>query len=120
MPTRRLKQPKPTRIRFKKGDRVRVISGRDRGHEGEIIDVLRDQGRVVVRDVNVVTKAERPTQENPQGGFAKLEGSIHASNVQLLDPENGELSRIGAAYEQGKKVRISIKSGAKLDQQEEE
>jgi large subunit ribosomal protein L24 len=120
MPTRRLKQPERTRIRFKKGDRVRVISGRDRGQEGEIIDILRDSGRVFVRDVNVVTKAERPTQENPQGGFAKMEGSIHASNVQLLDPETGELSRIGTAYEDGKKVRISIKSGAKLDQQEEE
>jgi len=111
-------QHKQPRIRFKKGDRVRVISGRERGQEGEVIEVLRDKGRVVVRDVNIVTKAERPTQENPQGGFNNFEGSIHVSNVQILDPQSGKPSRIGYTFEDGKKVRISVKSGARLDQEE--
>jgi large subunit ribosomal protein L24 len=114
---KRYRQPAP-RTRLKKGDRVRVITGRERGKEGEVIEVLRDKGRVVVRDVNIVTKAERPTQENPQGGFNNFEGSIHVSNVQILDPQSGKPSRIGYAFEDGKKVRISVKSGARLDQEE--
>ena len=114
---KRYRQPAP-RIRLKKGDRVRVIAGRGRGQEGEIIEVLRDKGRVVVRDVNIVTKAERPTQENPQGGFNNFEGSIHVSNVQILDPQSGKPSRIGYIFADGKKVRISVKSGNRLDQEE--
>jgi large subunit ribosomal protein L24 len=114
---KRYRQPAP-RIRLKIGDRVRVISGRERGKEGEVIEVLRDKGRVVVRDANIVTKAERPTQDNPQGGFKNFEGSIHVSNVQILDPQSGEPSRIGYTFEEGKKVRISVKSGTRLDQEE--
>lgn len=114
---KRYRQPAP-RTRLKQGDRVRVITGRDRGKEGEVIEVLRDKGRVVVRDANIVTKAERPTQENPQGGFNNFEGSIHVSNVQILDPQSGEPSRIGYTFEDGKKVRVSVKSGARLDQEE--
>lgn len=114
---KRYRQPAP-RIRLKKGDRVKVTTGRERGKEGEVIEILRDKGRVVVRDVNIMTKAERPTQENPQGGFNNIEGSIHVSNVQILDPESGKPSRIGYTFEDGKKVRISVKSGSRLDQEE--
>lgn len=107
-----------SRIRLKRGDRVRVIAGKDNGVEGEVIAVLPDRQRVVVRDVNVAIKAQRPTQENQQGGFDHREMPIHVSNVQIIDPETGDPSRIAVREENGIKRRISVKSGALLDEQE--
>lgn len=104
------------RTRLKKGDRVRVIAGKHKGLEGEILAVRRESGRVLVEGVGVVKKAQRPTQENPRGGFREVEAPIHASNVQVLDPKTGEPTRIGVKVgEDGRKVRVAVKSGVTLD-----
>jgi large subunit ribosomal protein L24 len=102
--------------RLRKGDRVRVIAGKHKGLEGEILAVRRDSGRVLVEGVNVVKKAQRPTQENPRGGFREQEAPIHVSNVQVLDPQTGEPTRIRVRTgEDGRKERIAATSGVPLD-----
>ncbi len=115
----RPKRAAPTtkvKMRLKRGDVVRVMTGKHRGAQGKIVEVIADKNRVVVENANVVKKAERPTQKNPKGGFSEREASIHASNVRLLDPQSGEPTRIGyKILEDGRKVRISVKSGAQLD-----
>ena len=111
------KQQNATRIKLKRGDQVRVMAGKDKGAEGEIVAVMPEKNRVVVKDVNVATKTQRPTQENPRGGFSEREMPIHASNVRILDPETGEPTRISYKMENGEKVRVSAKSGARLDEQ---
>jgi len=106
---------KPPTMRIKRGDTVRVISGKHKGSEGEVMVVLPDTSRVVVKDVNVIRKTQRPTQDNPRGGHQEREAAIHASNVQLVDPQSGEPSRVAYKLEDGKKYRVSVKSGTRLD-----
>jgi large subunit ribosomal protein L24 len=101
-------QPK---LKIKKGDQVVVLTGRDRGAKGEVVDVMPAQNRVVVRGVNVVTKHQKPTQVSP-GGIVKKELSIHVSNVALADPKTGAATRVGyKILKDGKKVRVAKKSG---------
>lgn len=105
------------RLRLRRGDQVRVTAGKHKGLEGAILRVEHDRQRVLVENVNVVKKAQRPTQENPRGGFREQESPIHASNVQLLDPQSGEPTRIRTLVkDDGRKVRVSTKSGAELDE----
>jgi large subunit ribosomal protein L24 len=103
--------------RLRKGDQVRVASGKHRGLEGEIIRIDHAKDRVYVKNVNVIKKAQKPTQENPRGGFKEQEAPIHASNVRLLDPKTNQPTRI--RYEttpEGRKVRVAVKSGTVLDE----
>lgn len=103
--------------RIKKGDNVRVIAGKHKGSEGEVIAVFRETSRVLVKNVNIIKKSQRPTQENPRGGFVEQEATIHLSNVQLLDPKSGKPTRIGYRFEDdGTKVRYALDSGTKLDE----
>lgn len=74
----------PAKFHVKKDDLVRVIAGADRGKEGKVLQVLRKQNRVIVEGVRIVKKAQRPTQENPKGGFQEKESPIHISNVKLI------------------------------------
>lgn len=105
------------KLRLRRGDQVRVTAGKHKGLEGEILRVFHERQRVLVENVNVVKKAQRPTQENPRGGFREQEAPIHASNVQLLDPHSGEPTRIRSKMtDDGRKVRVSAKSGAELDE----
>jgi large subunit ribosomal protein L24 len=76
-------QPKLASFHVKKGDEVVVIAGTQRGQRGKILEVQRNKNRVLIEGVNLVKKAARPTQENPQGGITEREGSIHVSNVVL-------------------------------------
>lgn len=107
---------KRTRIRLRNGDQVRVVTGKNRGVEGEVIAVLPEKNRVVVKGVNLTKKTRRPTQENPRGGFDEREASIHASNVRLLDPKTGAPTRLGVAFDGDRKVRVSRKSGTRLSE----
>ncbi len=105
------------KMRIKREDRVRVISGPEKGKEGRVIRVLREENRVVVENVNVIRKAQRPTQENPRGGYREQEMPIHASNVMIIDPKTGEPTRVGMKFlDDGRKVRVARKSGAQLDE----
>lgn len=103
------------KLRLKKGDSVRVVSGSHKGSEGKILAILPESNRVIVEGVNIIKKAQRPTQDNPRGGFVEREAAIHASNVQILDPQSGKPSRIAYKSEGKSKIRISSKTGARLD-----
>ncbi|MDX8047361.1 50S ribosomal protein L24 [Gracilibacillus sp. S3-1-1] len=102
-------------MHVKKGDKVQVISGKDKGKQGTILAAFPKKDRVLVEGVNVVKKHAKPSQENPQGGILNQEAAIHVSNVMPLDPKSGEPTRVGYEVRDGKKVRIAKKSGESLD-----
>ena len=102
-------------MHVKKGDKVQVISGKDKGKQGIILKAYPKKERVVVEGVNIVKKHAKPSQANPQGGIVELEAPIHVSNVMPLDPKTNEPTRVGYKYENGKKIRIAKKSGEPLD-----
>ncbi len=102
--------------KVKKGDKVIVLTGRDKGSEGEVLKVIPAEGRVVVRGVNVVKRHTKPTQANPQGGINRFEAPIQASNVSLIDPRDGKPTRVGfKTDEHGRKTRYAKRSGESLD-----
>ncbi|QGH32728.1 50S ribosomal protein L24 [Gracilibacillus salitolerans] len=102
-------------MHVKKGDKVQVISGKDKGKQGTILAAFPKKDRVLVEGVNVVKKHAKPSQENPQGGILNQEATIHVSNVLPVDPKSGEPTRVGYEERDGKKVRIAKKSGESLD-----
>ncbi|MDP3935820.1 MAG: 50S ribosomal protein L24 [Alphaproteobacteria bacterium] len=101
--------------RIKKGDTVQVITGKDKGKSGEIIEVLRDERRVKVKGLNIVTKHKRPSQMSA-GGIERVEAAIHASNVMVLDPKDNKPTRVGYNISKdGTKTRVARRSGEVLD-----
>jgi large subunit ribosomal protein L24 len=99
------------KLKIKKGDKVVVLAGRDKGQSGEVLKVLREVNRVVVQGVNMVTKHQKPTQTSP-GGLEKKELPIHISNVAIADPKGGKATRVGYKFlKDGEKVRFARKSG---------
>ena len=98
------------KLHVKKGDRVQVIAGNDKGVTGEILQIFPAKYRAIVEKVNMVKKHQKPTQENP-GGIIEMEASIHISNLMLLDPKTGDPTRIGRKLVNGKLVRYSKKTG---------
>ncbi|WP_221569223.1 MULTISPECIES: 50S ribosomal protein L24 [Bacillaceae] len=102
-------------MHVKKGDKVQVISGKDKGKQGVVLQALPKNNRVIVEGINVVKKHAKPSQDNPQGGILNVEASIHASNVMLIDPKSNEPTRVGYKDVDGKKVRVAKKSGEALD-----
>ncbi len=100
--------------KIKKGDKVIVLAGRDRGAEGEVISVMPKEDRVVVRGVNLVKKHQRQTQTQ-EGGIITREAPIHVSNVALKDPSTGKPTRVGFKIEDGKKVRVAKASGEVIE-----
>jgi len=102
-------------MHVKKGDKVMVISGKDKGKTGVILAAFPKKNRVIVEGVNIVKKHAKPSQSNPQGGIISQEAPIHVSNVMPLDPKTNEPTRVGYKVVDGKKVRIAKKSGQPLD-----
>lgn len=102
-------------MHVKKGDKVQVISGKDKGKQGVILEAYPKKDRVLVEGVNIVKKHSKPSQANPQGGIISQEAPIHVSNVMPLDPKTGTPTRVGYKVENGKKVRVAKKSGEALD-----
>jgi|TARA_B110000263_G_C14821666_1_gene291144 large subunit ribosomal protein L24 len=101
--------------RIKKGDRVVVLSGRNKGQSGEVIRILNKQDRVIVQGVNMVKRHTRATQTNA-GGIVTKEASIHLSNVIHVDPKTDKPTRIGYKFlEDGRKVRFAKASGEVID-----
>lgn len=99
--------------RIKKGDMVRVITGKDKGKEGKVISINRKKNTVLVEGANMITKHTKPSMSNQQGGIIHQEGPIHISNVMYV--HNGMPTRIGYKLEGGKKVRIAKKTGEVID-----
>ena len=103
-------------MNFKVGDKVVVIAGKDKGKEGKIIKTLKNDNKVVVEGINMVTKHVKPSAQNENGGIIKVEAPIHASNVMILDPKAKKRTRIAHEIdENGKKHRISVKSKERLN-----
>ena len=103
------------KFRIKKGDRVVVTAGRDRGRHGEVLRELRKEDRLVVQGVNMVKRHQRPSAGHP-GGIVDKEASIHISNVAHLDPDSGKPTRVGyKILDDGRKVRFAKRSGEIID-----
>jgi large subunit ribosomal protein L24 len=102
-----------TKIKLKKGDMVRVISGNSRGQEGKILDIDSDKYRAFVEGINIVSRHTKPNQKTPKGGIVKKEASVHLSNLMLIEPGTGKTTRIGRKMDEkaGRLVRFSKKSG---------
>jgi large subunit ribosomal protein L24 len=101
--------------KFRKGDDVIVISGRDKGKKGNILRVMPKEGRIIVQGVNVVKRHTRPSQMN-SGGIVDKEAPIHVSNVAHIDPVGGKATRVGyRILEDSRKVRFAKRSGEMID-----
>lgn len=102
--------------KIKKGDTVVVLAGKDKGKTGEVTRVDPKASKVVVAGVNVAVRHRKPTQANPQGGLDRFEAPLHVSNVALADPKSGKATRVRIETgTDGKKVRVAVKSGEKID-----
>ena len=97
------------KLKIKSGDTVTVIAGDHKGSEGKVLRIDREKNKAIVEGVNIVKKHEKPSAQNPQGGIVEKEAPIHVSNLSLM--ENGEAVRVGYEVKDGKKVRISKKTG---------
>jgi len=98
-------------LKIKKGDRVVVTSGRDKGKHGEVIQVMPSESRALVRGVNIVRRHQKQSASQ-EGGIISKEGPIHLSNLALEDPKDGEATRVGFKFlEDGRKVRFAKRSG---------
>ncbi|HXF53835.1 MAG TPA: 50S ribosomal protein L24 [Hyphomicrobiaceae bacterium] len=98
-------------LKIKKGDRVIVLSGRDKGKQGEVIEVRPKENRALVRGVNIVRRHQRQTAAQ-EGGIISKEAPIHISNLALEDPKDGKPTRVGfRILEDGRKVRYAKRSG---------
>ena len=98
-------------LNINKNDQVVVITGKDKGKTGKVLKVFPKQNRLIVEHINVSKKAQRPTQQNQQGGFVEIEMPIHRSNVMLVDKKTNKPTRFGVSIlKDGTKVRISKKS----------
>ena len=104
----------PARIRT--DDEVIVIGGKDRGKRGKVLRVEPKKERVYVEGLNMIKRHQRPNTTTGQGGgVIEREGPIHVSNVMLLDPKDGKPTRIGVEVQDGKRLRVARRSGARLD-----
>ena len=97
--------------KIKKGDKVVVLSGKDKGRSGEVVRVMPSDGKLVVSGVNIAARHRKPTQANPQGGIERSEAPMHISKVAIADPKSGKPTRVRFEVKDGKKVRVAVKSG---------
>jgi large subunit ribosomal protein L24 len=102
-------------LNVKRGDRVKVIAGKDKGKEGKVLRTFPEKQRVVVEGVNKIKKHTRPTQKQPQGGILEVEGTLHASNVMLVCPACSEPTRVGHKREDGVRLRVCKKCGKEIE-----
>jgi len=97
------------KIKIKKGDTVRVITGSNKGTEGTVLSVSRENNKAIVEGVNLVKKHNKPNAQNPQGGISEKEAPIDISNLSLLTSD-GQTTRVGYRIEEGNKVRVAKKT----------
>jgi large subunit ribosomal protein L24 len=101
--------------KIRKGDKVVVLAGRDKGRTGEVISVSPSEGRALVRGVNVVKRHQKQSAQQ-EGGIISKEAPIHLSNIAIADPKDGKPTRIGFKVQaDGKKIRVAKRSGAEID-----
>jgi large subunit ribosomal protein L24 len=104
--------------KIRKGDKVIVLSGRDKGRTGEVIEVHSDQGRALVRGINLVKRHQKQSAQH-EGGIISKEAAVHLSNLALADPKDGKPTRVGFKFmgtgEDRRKVRVAKRSGVEID-----
>lgn len=100
--------------KIRKGDKVVVLAGKDKGRTGEVLKVMPKDDKAVVRGINVVRRHQRQTQ-NQEGGIISIDAPIHLSNLALADPKDGKPTRVGFEIKDGKKVRVAKRSGVEID-----
>ncbi|CAN5244817.1 50S ribosomal protein L24 [soil metagenome] len=102
-------------MKIKKGDRVVVLSGKDRGKEGVVMRAIPKEDKVIVEGVNVAKKHQRPTRMTMQGGIIDKDMPLHVSNVAIISPGDGKPTRVGYRFDDdGQKIRICRRTGAEL------
>ena len=97
--------------KIKKGDKVVILSGKDKGRTGEVVKAMPKDNKVIVSGINVHARHRKPSQTNPQGGIERKEAPLHVSNVAIADPKTGQPTRVRFEERDGKKVRVAAKSG---------
>jgi large subunit ribosomal protein L24 len=98
--------------KIKKGDKVVVLSGKDKGKTGEVTKALPREGKVIVGGVNIMTRHKKPSQTDPNGGLERIEAPMAVSKVAIADPKDGKPTRVGfKILEDGRKVRVAKRSG---------
>jgi large subunit ribosomal protein L24 len=104
--------------KIRKGDKVIVLTGRDKGRTGEVIEVRTDAGRALVRGVNMVKRHQKQSAQQ-EGGIISKEAAVHLSNLALADPKDGKPTRVGFKFvgegEARRKVRVAKRSGVEID-----
>tara|TARA_A100001011_G_scaffold31095_1_gene30121 strand:+ start:1264 stop:1584 length:321 start_codon:yes stop_codon:yes gene_type:complete len=102
------------KLKIKKGDNLIVITGKDKGKTGEVIEILRSENKVKIRGINIVKKHRKPTQNTP-GGIDQIESFINVSNVALIDPKDNKATRVKYLIDKkGNKSRIAVRSGMEI------
>ena len=101
-------------LKIKKGDKVVILSGKDKGKTGEVTKAFPKDSKVVVSGVNIATRHRKATQTNPQGGLDRFEAPLHVSNVAIATAD-GKPTRVRFETQDGKKVRVAVKTGEKID-----
>ena len=101
--------------KIKKGDSVVVLSGKDKGRTGTVQQVMPKTGKILVEGINVITRHNKPTQLNPQGGIERKPAPMDISKVAVADPKDGKPTRVRFEEKDGKKVRVAVKSGETID-----
>ena len=102
-------------LKIKKGDKVVVLAGKDKGVQGEVVKSMPKDGKVLVQGVNMIARHTKPSQADPEGGIKRREAPIHVSNVAIVDPKTGKAARVGFEVRDGKKVRVLKGSGEVLN-----
>lgn len=106
------KSNKQQKLHIKKGDTVKVLAGDDKSKTGIVLEIIAEKGRAIVEGINIVTKHQKPTAGKPEGGIKKMEGTIHISNLMLVDGATGKPVRTGRKVNaKGKLQRYSKKTG---------
>jgi large subunit ribosomal protein L24 len=104
--------------KIRKGDKVIVLTGRDKGRTGEVVEVRTDEGRALVRGVNLVKRHQKQSAQQ-EGGIISKEAAVHLSNLALADPKHGKPTRIGFKFvgegDNRRKVRVAKRSGVEID-----
>ena len=104
-----------TKMSIRTGDKVQIIAGKDKGKEGKVLSVLAYKERITVERANMMKKATRPTQKNPNGGILEIEAPLHVSNVMLVCPSCSQPTRIARRRDDGARVRVCKKCGNDID-----
>ena len=101
-------------MRIKKGDKVEILSGEDKGKQGEVLQVLPKEDKVVVKGANIVKKHVKPRKQGEEGGIIPREGAMPAAKVNVVCPKCGKATKVGYTVEKDQKVRVCKKCGAKI------